>query len=82
MIYLVDEDGETVASYEYDPYGNILSATGEMAEINPCAIVVIITTPNWKCTTCRVDITNPKMASLIMQMHSVAFMDGLQLPQP
>ena len=35
VIYLVDEDGETVASYEYDPYGNILSATGEMAEINP-----------------------------------------------
>ena len=34
-MYLVDEDGETVASYEYDPYGNILSATGEMAEINP-----------------------------------------------
>ena len=35
VMYLVDEDGETVASYEYDPFGNILSATGEMAEINP-----------------------------------------------
>ena len=35
VMYLVDGTGATVASYEYDPYGNILSATGEMAEINP-----------------------------------------------
>ena len=34
-MYLVDGTGATVAAYEYDPYGNILSATGEMAEINP-----------------------------------------------
>ena len=34
-MYLVDGTGATVASYEYDPYGNILSATGDMAEINP-----------------------------------------------
>ena len=35
VMYLVDGTGATVASYEYDPYGNILSATGPMAEINP-----------------------------------------------
>ena len=35
VMYLVDGTGATVAAYEYDPYGNILSATGEMAEINP-----------------------------------------------
>ena len=34
-MYLVDGTGATVASYAYDPYGNILSATGPMAEINP-----------------------------------------------
>jgi RHS repeat-associated protein len=34
-MYLLDGTGATVAAYEYDPYGNILSATGEMAEINP-----------------------------------------------
>ena len=34
-MYLVDGTGATVAAYEYDPFGNILSATGEMAEINP-----------------------------------------------
>ena len=28
-------DNALVASYEYDPYGNIRSATGEMAEENP-----------------------------------------------
>ena len=35
VMYLVDGTGATVASYEYDPYGNIVSATGPMAEINP-----------------------------------------------
>lgn len=34
VMYLVDGTGATVASYEYDPYGNILSAIGPMAEIN------------------------------------------------
>ena len=34
-MYLVDGTGATVASYEYDPYGSIISATGPMAEINP-----------------------------------------------
>ena len=32
---MVDANGATVASYTYDPYGNILTATGSMAEINP-----------------------------------------------
>ena len=35
VMYLIDAQGNTVASYEYDPYGNIISATGSMAEINP-----------------------------------------------
>lgn len=35
VMYLVDAQGNTVASYDYDPYGNIISATGTMAEINP-----------------------------------------------
>jgi len=35
VMYLVDSTCATVASYAYDPYGNILSATGPMAEINP-----------------------------------------------
>jgi RHS repeat-associated protein len=35
VMYLVDANENTVASYEYDPYGNIVSATGTMAEINP-----------------------------------------------
>ena len=34
-MYLIDANENTVASYEYDPYGNIVSATGSMAEINP-----------------------------------------------
>ena len=35
VICLLDSTGATVASYEYDPFGNILSATGTMAEANP-----------------------------------------------
>lgn len=35
VMYLVDAEGNTVASYEYDPYGNIISATGTMSDINP-----------------------------------------------
>ena len=35
VMYLIDANENTVASYEYDPYGNIVSATGTMAEINP-----------------------------------------------
>ena len=32
---MVDADGTVVANYRYDPYGNILAATGDLAELNP-----------------------------------------------
>lgn len=32
---LVNSNGTAVAIYEYEPYGNIISATGPCAEINP-----------------------------------------------
>ena len=35
VIRLVNASGATVASYEYDPYGKVISATGSMAAINP-----------------------------------------------
>ena len=35
VIRLVNSSGATVASYEYDPYGKVISATGSMAAINP-----------------------------------------------
>ena len=34
VIYMIDSSGETVASYEYDPYGNV-TGTGSMANTNP-----------------------------------------------
>ena len=33
VIRLVNASGATVASYEYDPYGKILSATGDMSAV-------------------------------------------------
>ncbi len=35
VMYMVDANGATVATYEYDPYGKVIKATGAMAEINP-----------------------------------------------
>ena len=35
VIGIVDANGNTVASYEYDPYGDVISATGSLAETNP-----------------------------------------------
>ena len=35
VLRLVDADGNTVASYTYDPYGNPLTATGTLANTNP-----------------------------------------------
>ncbi len=35
VMYLVDSSGATVASYEYDPFGNIVSQSGSLAMINP-----------------------------------------------
>ena len=35
VMSIVDGSGAVVASYEYDPYGNIISATSDLAEINP-----------------------------------------------
>jgi RHS repeat-associated protein len=32
---IVDGSGAVKATYNYDPYGNVLSATGDMAEVNP-----------------------------------------------
>ena len=34
-MYLVDASGNEVAAYDYDPYGKIITATGDLAEINP-----------------------------------------------
>ena len=35
VMYIVDESGDEVASYDYDPYGKLIYSTGSMAEINP-----------------------------------------------
>ena len=35
VMSIVDAQGAVVASYEYDPYGAVISATGSLAEINP-----------------------------------------------
>ena len=35
VLYMITGSGTAVASYSYDPYGNPLTATGEMANINP-----------------------------------------------
>ena len=35
VMYLADASGVQVAAYDYDPYGKIISATGDLAEVNP-----------------------------------------------
>ena len=35
VMQVVNASGNVVAAYEYDPYGNIISATGSLAETNP-----------------------------------------------
>ncbi len=35
VMYIVDESGNEVASYDYDPYGKLLRTTGNIAEANP-----------------------------------------------
>ncbi|MCI8620216.1 MAG: RHS repeat-associated core domain-containing protein, partial [Oscillospiraceae bacterium] len=35
VMYMVDEGGDEVASYDYDPYGKLIYSTGSMAETNP-----------------------------------------------
>ena len=35
VMSIVDAQGAVVASYQYDPYGKVISATGSLAEINP-----------------------------------------------
>ena len=35
VVVIVDETGAVVAEYSYDAWGNVLSATGTLAEINP-----------------------------------------------
>ena len=35
VMSIVDGTGAVVASYSYDPYGNVVTATGDLAEVNP-----------------------------------------------
>ena len=35
VVKLIDQDGAVAASYEYDAWGNILSQSGSMADVNP-----------------------------------------------
>ncbi len=35
VMRIVDASGTVIASYEYDPYGKVISATGTLANVNP-----------------------------------------------
>ena len=35
VMYLVDASGSEVAAYDYDPYGKVITSTGNLAELNP-----------------------------------------------
>ena len=35
VVKLIDQDGAVAAAYAYDAWGNLLSATGSMAHVNP-----------------------------------------------
>ena len=35
VMYLVDASGNEAAAYDYDPYGKVITSTGELAGINP-----------------------------------------------
>ena len=35
VMYLVDASGNEVVAYDYDPYGKVITSTGELAEVNP-----------------------------------------------
>ena len=35
VMYLVDASGNEAAAYDYDPYGKVITSTGDLAEINP-----------------------------------------------
>ena len=35
VMYIVNGSGQEVATYSYDPYGNVITATGTLAEVNP-----------------------------------------------
>ena len=35
VVQIVDTNGNTVANYEYDPYGKVISSIGAIAEVNP-----------------------------------------------
>ena len=35
VMHIVNASGKVVASYDYDPYGKVISATGTLANINP-----------------------------------------------
>ena len=35
VMYLVDSSGNEVSAYDYDPYGKVITSTGDLAEINP-----------------------------------------------
>ena len=35
VMYLVDASGNEVAAYDYDPYGKVITSTGDLAAVNP-----------------------------------------------
>lgn len=35
VMRIVDANGTVMASYDYDPYGKVISATGTLANVNP-----------------------------------------------
>ena len=35
VVQIMDTNGDTVANYEYDPYGKVISSIGAIAEVNP-----------------------------------------------
>ncbi|MGM9668234.1 MAG: hypothetical protein ACI3VZ_00565 [Faecousia sp.] len=72
VFYLINTAGTVVASYTYDPYGKVLSASGSPASINPCVTVVITTTPKLASITCNPTIMPPQICRFLLPL----FTDG------
>ena len=68
VMHIVNASGTVVASYDYDPYGKVISAVGSLANINPRGIVGTSTTRKPDSTISRADTMTRRSADLSMRI--------------
>ncbi len=80
VVQIIDEAGVTQAEYIYSPWGEIISAEGDLAEINPLRYRGYYYDSKQDFITCKVDTMTRRIIVSLMRISMPAQTRAMRLP--